>query len=82
MRALKSFPVHSIDTTSLLGENNSNLKDFNLANDGNLIAESDDPWIYYSLPEPINVKTVNIMVDSVSLQNTWAQLHFILQDGS
>ncbi len=56
------------------------VKDFSIQSDHSLISQSDDPWISYILPLNMDIKAVDIIVDSVSKQNTWAQLHFILDD--
>lgn len=82
IKTIHDFSQFSVDIAYVCENNKEDLKDFALEEDGRLIAESDDPWVYYPLQQTLNVKTVEIDVDSVSIQDTWAELHFILEDGS
>ena len=65
---LKNFPQLTLTSEDLIGIDAENLKDFKLNETGNLISESSDPWIWYPLQKQMNIKTVKIIVDSVSKQ--------------
>lgn len=80
--AIKKFQHINISQDELYGTNGANLKDFILQEDGGLIAESGDPWVYYPLERISDVRTIKIIIDSVSIQDTWAELSFILDDDS
>ena len=75
--ANKNYHQWNIESESLFGGGS----DFIVLEDGSVISNSDDPWFYYTLPDIMDVKTVKIDIDSVSIQDTWAEVHFILEDG-
>lgn len=82
LKNMKQYPQLSISNKELLGKNGENLEDFQISEDGSLISQSDDPWAYFTLPKTMNINSVCIIVESVETQYTWAQLHFILDDGT
>lgn len=79
---IRQYPQLRLQREELYGDHGENLKDFVQMEDGSLRSESSDPWIDYALPETMNIKSVEIMTESVSLEGTWAQLHFVLADGT
>lgn len=79
---LNKYAQLVIEKTELFGENNENLKDFRLEGDGSIVSESGDPWIEYVLDELQYVESVDIIIDDVNPDRTYAQVFLILEDGT
>lgn len=77
---IDNYPKKIIYKEDLYGENGSNLKDFNMDGDGNIVSTSDDPWVTFKLSGLMNIKVVDIVLDSINTENSWAQIFFILED--
>lgn len=83
-------PQITISQEELYGENNQNLKDFEIFNDG-LYSTSGDPWIEYHLEEPICVKLLEIECSGIEIAglsseifntDTWESETYILKNGT
>lgn len=83
-------PQITISQEELYGEDNQNLKDFEIFNDG-LYSTSADPWIEYHLKTPICVKTLGIKFSGVEQgghsgeifnTDTWESKRYTLKNGS
>lgn len=80
--AVHKYRQFVIEKTELIGKNEKNLKDFQLEEDGSLVSQSDDPWIEYVMNEAQYVKTIDIFIDSIIPERTYAEVYLVLEDGS
>lgn len=71
------YPQAVIETDTLFGEKNENLKEFEMDGEGMLTAVSDDPWISYAFGAPWNVRHIEVLVSHVEGPETEAQFYLL-----
>lgn len=74
---LRMYPQAVIERDALLGENNGNLKEFEIDSEGVLTAVSDDPWISYAFGTPWNVRHIEVKTSYVGGPETEAQFYLL-----
>lgn len=67
-------PEIVMEQEELYGEDNKNLKDLQILNEG-LYSTSGDPWIEYCLQEPIHVKTLEIEFSGIEENGLWGEIY-------
>jgi phosphoglycerol transferase MdoB-like AlkP superfamily enzyme len=70
---LSSYTQLDITADQLYGEEQENLKDFELADDGTLTAVGNDPWIVYEFPNEMAVHSVTIYLSDVQTEDSITQ---------
>ncbi len=74
---LRTFRQFTLEPEVLYGENGANLKEFTLDEDGVLTAQSDDPWVYYALEQPANIRFVTVEISHVSGLDSDVQIYLL-----
>ncbi|MCD8083061.1 MAG: LTA synthase family protein [Clostridiales bacterium] len=75
--ALRRYPQRIVSRDALFGENQMNLNEFETDGEGILTAQSDDPWIYYILEQPMNIQRITVKTSHVSGPETRAQFYLM-----
>lgn len=75
------YPQFAVEGEVLIGENGSNLKEFEISDTGTLISMSDDPWIYYVFGEPVNVRFLTVETSKVAGPESDMQLYLMPSAG-
>ena len=70
---LSSYTQLDITADQLYGEEQENLKDFELADDGTLTAVGNDPWIVFDFPSEMAVHSVTIYLSDVQTEDSITQ---------
>lgn len=78
---LRAYPQFTIERDALLGENGSNLKEFEMDDTGTITSVSDDPWIYYGFGEPVNIRFITVETSDVSGPDSNAQFYLMPSAG-
>ncbi|MDD6074872.1 MAG: LTA synthase family protein [Clostridium sp.] len=74
---LRTFRQFTLEPQVLYGENGANLKEFTLDEDGVLTAKTDDPWVYYALEQPANIRFVTVEISHVSGPDSDMQIYLL-----
>lgn len=72
---MAEYPTTHIEKNELLNTEETMFKDFELDENKNLVSKSIDPWIEYYFEHPIRVEEVNIIINSITVENTWGQVY-------
>ena len=66
----RNYPEQTIGRKQLYGEQNENLKDFEVVGDG-IRSTSGDPWIEFSLKQEENIKIIELDFSGVAAEGQW-----------
>lgn len=75
LQIIRKYPQITIHSEKLL---KGDTKALLFQEDGSILSESEDPWVYYVLPKMMSIKEIKVITDSVNPEGTWSELFFIL----